>query len=196
MSIRTNFNPRAPCGARPLSFSKPFANSLFQSTRPMRGATAILNTKTEGGTISIHAPHAGRDEVSSVWWSTVIYFNPRAPCGARRVGEVVGEVEEKFQSTRPMRGATDSVFGFRLTVVISIHAPHAGRDWQFGNAYTVVGNFNPRAPCGARPDKRERLVTDEVFQSTRPMRGATFTSGTCSSHSSDFNPRAPCGARL
>ena len=57
------------------------------------------------------------------------YFNPRAPCGARR-------------------GPDDRFHGYTM---ISIHAPHAGRD--FGD-YTV-------------------RVDDSVFQSTRPMRGAT-----------------------
>ena len=37
-------------------------------------------------------------------------------------------IAEQFQSTRPMRGATES-FGVGLwEVEISIHAPHAGRD--------------------------------------------------------------------
>ena len=35
----------------------------------------------------------------------------------------------KFQSTRPMRGATQSAAGGRRHETISIHAPHAGRDW-------------------------------------------------------------------
>ena len=35
--------------------------SVFQSTRPMRGATLLGNGVTFAEKISIHAPHAGRD---------------------------------------------------------------------------------------------------------------------------------------
>ena len=33
----------------------------FQSTRPMRGATAADEVRLCAGGVSIHAPHAGRD---------------------------------------------------------------------------------------------------------------------------------------
>ena len=35
-------------------------------------------------------------------------------------------------------------------------------------------HFNPRAPCGARPDCGGGIVPAMEFQSTRPLRGATF----------------------
>ena len=34
----------------------------------------------------------------------------------------------KFQSTRPMRGATDRIVVGEVRSGVSIHAPHAGRD--------------------------------------------------------------------
>ena len=124
----------------------------FQSTRPMRGATPTAPT-----------PSLSRS-----------YFNPRAPCGARP-------------------GPT----GHRAGVGgISIHAPHAGRDffnfmpifWHrhfnprapcgarpCGVPCTLppAGYFNPRAPCGARLSCSRPLARPLLFQSTRPMRGAT-----------------------
>ena len=42
----------------------PIINFLFQSTRPMRGATTIFRCIFIMETISIHAPHAGRDSKS------------------------------------------------------------------------------------------------------------------------------------
>ncbi len=61
---RKNFNPRAPCGARPASSSRSLSASLFQSTRPMRGATPPAQIARTPSAISIHAPHAGRDSKS------------------------------------------------------------------------------------------------------------------------------------
>ena len=86
--------------------SKGNAVLLFQSTRPMRGATSFLpdslilidisihaphagrdaqNDTGDGENhISIHAPHAGRDLPRSRPDAQARDFNPRAPCGARR----------------------------------------------------------------------------------------------------------------
>ena len=40
------------------------------------------------------------------------------------------DITAKFQSTRPIRGATGLVHGAPLDLVISIHAPHTGRDFR------------------------------------------------------------------
>ena len=58
--------------------------------------------------------------------------------------------------------------------MVSIHAPRAGRDQVGIRSGILTLRFNPRAPCGARPglDSRQDLCT--WFQSTRPVRGATF----------------------
>ena len=129
---------------------------------------------------------------------------------------VIGKRE--FQSTRPMRGATLGSILAANTQIISIHAPHAGRDGDiYGDKEGLDENFNPRAPCGARQSRRFRYVRDRhfnprapcgarpmlrdqygiyiLFQSTRPMRGATSRSGKPLSRPRYFNPRAPCGAR-
>ena len=103
--------------------------AIFQSTRPMRGAT----------------------NSSFQRYFFCHYFNPRAPCGARRRNcNSMGQVHK-----------------------ISIHAPHAGRDCQAAHREPYCTNFNPRAPCGAR--------LDVLF-----LHALTRC---------DFNPRAPCGAR-
>ena len=57
---------------------------------------------------------------------------------------------------------------------VSIHAPRAGRDDGLSVfAVTTVG-FNPRAPCGARLDIPIDYIQSLMFQSTRPVRGATL----------------------
>ena len=146
------FNPRAPCGARRISTFAFLRLLKFQSTRPMRGAT--------------------RRAISGILLK--IDFNPRAPCGARQESIFGRDSGSGFQSTRPMRGATDTVYGqtcplkFQSTrpmrgatwcmpdgllvvIKISIHAPHAGRDMLPSLLTSWPTNFNPRAPCGARP---------------------------------------------
>ena len=76
-----------------------------------------------------------------------------------------------------MRGATATWVFKIVDLIISIHAPHAGRAmWGRCNARPLK-TFNPRAPCGARRAELVDGYSVGVFQSTRPMRGATFTSG-------------------
>ncbi len=59
-----NFNPRAPCGARPPSVTGAINNSIFQPTRPLRGATGSRRHGSHYISISTHAPLAGRDSKS------------------------------------------------------------------------------------------------------------------------------------
>ena len=78
----------------------------FQSTRPMRDATLTdykIDKLTE---ISIHASHAGRDLTNATLPSFIFNFNPRVPCGTRRLRCNTSQSCNKFQSTRPMRDAT------------------------------------------------------------------------------------------
>ena len=103
-----------------------------------------------------------------------------------------------FQSTRPVWGATLKRDLIHVSQRISIHAPRVGRDRYspvFLHCLRIsihaprVGRdlanlpktqsscyFNPRAPCGARPQCccDNRLAT--AFQSTRPVWGATRSS--------------------
>ncbi len=106
-----------------------------------------------------------------------------------------------------------------ITCIISIHAPHTGRDAGPGGQALRAKNFNPRAPYGARPWQhlplhpccpfqstrpiRGATVRAQIqrpvhagFQSTRPIRGATHGNTAARSDRQDFNPRAPYGARL
>ena len=190
-----SFNPRAPCGARPTRRQKARWDALFQSTRPMRGATFWRNGILQYRSVSIHAPHAGRDTCRSNSPVSMRRFNPRAPCGARQriIVKVIAEfvfqstrpmrgatcgmtfsvLPRRFQSTRPMRGATYHVRDACNQRRVSIHAPHAGRDHDWIRCTCCLGSFNPRAPCGARRESLVYLNVDVEFQSTRPMRGAT-----------------------
>ena len=83
-----------------------FVPLIFQSTRPVRGATQMASAIQETEPISIHAPRAGRDVICV---SSVLCFL-------------------LFQSTRPVRGATEPENKRFHVIHISIHAPRAGRD--------------------------------------------------------------------
>ena len=150
LCVITRFNPRAPCGAR------------------QRKMVAIYKQE-----VSIHAPRAGRDLRAYPPQTCSICFNPRAPCGARPVAADDFVDRYLFQSTRPMRGATPRIRAHKVLDYVSIHAPHAGRDGSLSTGASDSLCFNPRAPCGARPAMFRNHRSRHLFQSTRPMRGAT-----------------------
>ena len=58
-----HFNPHSPCGERRESGKQYPFERLFQSTLPMRGATAEIRARFIAARISIHTPHAGSDDV-------------------------------------------------------------------------------------------------------------------------------------
>ena len=57
----THFNPRAPYGARLPEKGLASVDYVFQSTRPIWGATPVSRYELSLVQISIHAPHMGRD---------------------------------------------------------------------------------------------------------------------------------------
>ena len=105
----TTFQSTPPVRGATMPFKYSLKCSLtFQSTLPVRGATAPQDALHHDGKISIHAPRAGSDlisyilsGVSRLFQSTLPVrgatdhrahayaptrnFNPRSPCGERRV---------------------------------------------------------------------------------------------------------------
>ena len=170
------FNPRAPCGARPakarragrarlFQSTRPLRGAtrrwrmgcgclfIFQSTRPLRGATAIVLRLSFLRLISIHAPLAGRDRRATlISGSCRSYFNPRAPCGARQDARAEGSsLFCDFNPRAPCGARLQIRTCYNKPFCISIHAPLAGRD-------SSVNRLSKK---------------HTKFQSTRPLRGAT-----------------------
>ena len=125
-----HFNPRAPYGARPL------LGAIF---------FYVFN-------ISIHAPHTGRDCINNLFATCLVYFNPRAPYGARPFcGMRAQSLVCRFQSTRPIRGATSTKErGMRATSSFQSPRPIRGATAYISNVSKTTSDFNPRAPYGAR----------------------------------------------
>ena len=82
-----HFNPRSPCGERPIPRESPCTAFRFQSTLPVWGAT--IPSLADGVAIAD--------------------FNPRSPCGERRILGANARWNLKFQSTLPVWGATRAI---------------------------------------------------------------------------------------
>ena len=162
--------------------------------RDLHGLRLLL-----GRDISIHAPRAGRDPASAGRDHRRSGISIHAPRAGRDWSSGDKGCRHGISIHAPRAGRDILIEVDGKTVVISIHAPHAGRDRKSypcrmgGSTY-----FNPRAPCGARPlvpgiyqllknhfnprtpcGARRQIHQDHrltmEFQSTRPMRGATWS---------------------
>ena len=113
-------------------------NYGFQSTHSLRSATGLSNLLR--------------------WRAS--RFNPRTPCGVRRVGQ-----------------------GWQSDVLsVSIHALLAECDARWPGPPIRTAGFNPRTPCGVRQETTRPEVVKLGFQSTHSLRSATC-------HERKFFPR-------
>ena len=136
--------------------------------------------------VSIHAPRVGSDTDTQSSFGTRYRFNPRPPCGERRFvwgldyrrssfnprppcGERLYQSTTfppslTFQSTPPVWGATCSFEQQFEIINVSIHAPRVGSDTMRMLAFRTCGGFNPRPPCGERPQYVvQSLVNYTIF---------------------------------
>ncbi len=170
-----DFNPRSPCGERPLPLPASAWRVIFQSTLPVWGATGGVGVTCISQRISIHAPRVGSDAEQecggavnhisihaprvgsdTVWDARTSFpddFNPHSPCGERPVMTDLMVNELIFQSTLPVWGATlvgDGHFiGGRFQSTLPVWgATPRWRGWPRVSLY-----FNPRSPCGERRER-------------------------------------------
>ena len=147
--------------------------------------------------ISTHAPHTGRDaqkqtaytamaqfqSTRPIWGATrhrtwtgsrPLYFNPRAPYGARQISLPLQRRGNLYFNPRAPYGARrpGSAYAAR-SGRISIHAPHTGRDVALCYSGGTFRFQSTRPIRGATQDARLTAI-ESKFQSTRPIRGATF----------------------
>ena len=103
-----------------------------------------------------------------------MYFNPRAPCGARLRHMLREKAPRNFNprapcGARPPRGATS-----RRLADISIHAPRVGRDNGRLNPSKGMKRFQSTRPVWGATIASRIVSRSPVFQSTRPVWGATW----------------------
>ena len=101
-----DFNPRTPCGVRPPQLHQITDLDGFQSTHPVWGATWAFPL-----------PRPGNG-----------HFNPRTPCGVRRVPVDAYNHCMDISIHAPRVGCDHALIRRRHSPNISIHAPRVGCD--------------------------------------------------------------------
>ena len=191
-----NFNPHSPCGERQYAYRHPSVKVEISIHTPLAGsdeAGAAVLVKAD--VISIHTPLAGSDSLL---------------CGRYQYN--------KFQSTLPLRGATQIITIYTSQEKISIHTPLAGSDPSQSPAsgydrisiHTPLAgsdppparpasretNFNPHSPCGERPMLFHVGAAQVNISIHTPLAGSDHAGTARKGWALYFNPHSPCGERL
>ena len=129
--------------------------------------------------ISIHAPLTGRDDQLTPGDTVCFGFQSTRPLRGATDHSVtiIGAEEYEFQSTRPLRGATNAVAMVITALPFQSTRPLRGATMRLNSLRSLRYHFNPRAPYGARRQRSISSLSKIIrFQSTRPLRGATIGS--------------------
>ena len=172
-----DFNPRTPCGVRPVVSIQSRCISDFNPRTPCGVRLASSSVTACMVRISIHAPLAGCDRCRGLGDQQQVAFQSTHPLrGATYQADRDSRQGKDFNPRTPCGVRPAYLFGLRAERQISIHAPLAGCDSIFVIVSRSTTHFNPRTPCGVRHgvfDCDFRHVS--AFQSTHPLRGATIS---------------------
>ena len=144
-----DFNSPAPCGAGLWRFTRARSPWNFNPPAPCGAGLGAGRAFVVPIEISIHPPHAGRDNDPRGRATERRDFNPPAPCGAGLADYLDMTNHVQFQSTRPMRGGTTGKPSRGATGAFQSTRPVRGgtrRCWRTAESHC---DFNPPAPCGA-----------------------------------------------
>ena len=170
-----HFNPRSPCGERRNVLNAPEFPALFQSTLPVWGATTSGRAPLRRAlTFQSTLPVWGATSLAGSYTMYLIYFNPRSPCGERPHSRRLHHRKLAISIHAPRVGSDTILYGCGdLNNSFQSTLPVWGATAKTWEQVSKLVNFNPRSPCG------ERLGFGETY-----------------ALSVDFNPRSPCGERL
>ena len=186
--------------ALPLRGATSFSNAsavilLFQSALPLRGATACPEPWYRKCRYFNPRSPCGERQTQLHCVPIAHNFNPRSPCGERlkpaglntrsivisiraplagsdRLKHVLVQIEDRFQSALPLRGATRAGADRRPLLRISIRAPLAGSDREAPEG--APGQcISIRAPLAGSDTSTRYMSWYAEFQSALPLRGAT-----------------------
>ena len=195
MQLYLYFNPRAPCGARREICLPCCRTDCISTHAPLAGRDLPVSALAASDMISTHAPLAGRDYHHPVKHNHLQKFQPTRPLRGATVITTSKQKSRRISTHAPLAGRDAFEQGsISIPKIISTHAPLAGRDKNDCSYDHCYNNFNPRAPCGARLGKVGKVFDPPLFQPTRPLRGAT-TDPVTHLTDSEISTHAPLAGR-
>ena len=127
-----SFNPRSPCGERHPQSPKPYKQERVSIHAPRVGSDTQSPLGSAQKRVSIHAPRVGSD---GTWIGSCKFssrFNPRSPCGERRLFiRFNQQLAESFNPRSPCGERPGLRPAACISFTVSIHAPRVGSDRSY-----------------------------------------------------------------
>ena len=168
--------------------------SVFQSTLSLRRATPVEDDPVSVRAISIHALLAESDPGRLGRVGAWSHFNPRSPCGERRVFAPRCLVSGYFNPRSPC-GERPSVSSSHLLEQIFQSTLSLRRATALIDRFAKKDLFQSTLSLRRATMNPWSAGSTIGFQSTLSLRRATAATSQQRRHNMDFNPRSPCGER-
>ena len=166
------FNPRSPCGERLPVGSVVWGSNSFNPRSPCGERLGIRCPELAHSPVSTHAPLAGSDVRSGRLSLQVFLFQPTLPLrGATATANMFID-DGGFQPTLPLRGATLALAASLPPPMFQPTLPLRGATWWTGQRKSPRCRFNPRSPCGERPDDPTVVSRGVAVSTHAPLAGS------------------------
>ena len=146
--------------------------------------------------ISIHTPLAGSDlaapsaEASNTIFQSTLPLRGATNARSREIAAILISIHT------PLAGSDRRRRAGRQREHISIHTPLAGSDVRRGPVEPARQGISIHTPLAGSDLQIKGLSAGPLtFQSTLPLRGATCANSSTISPKTNFNPHSPCGER-
>ena len=143
------FNPRSPCGERPVG------------EPPVR---AVVD-------VSTHAPLAGSDDGRSHHLGIGL-VSTHAPLAGSDGGVPAARGHQQVSTHAPLAGSDRPHLQGDHRRRVSTHAPLAGSDSSARSCRRPASSFNPRSPCGERPASPPLKSRPKKVSTHAPLAGS------------------------
>ena len=107
----------------------------------------------------------------------------------------VTEALNQFQSTLPVWGATGFIGLWSPVTLFQSTLPVWGATGKLLDIHQNTLHFNPRSPCGERPENTDIFFVISDISIHAPRVGSDLQRAAPRSVRINFNPRSPCGER-
>ena len=146
----TDFNPRSPYGERQYHLGYNDKPEYFNPRSPYGERQNSNTNKQTQENFNPRSPYGERQQAKEPDLKSAD-FNPRSPYGERLSGFISSAVWALFQSTLPLRGATNLGRFSANSSTFQSTLPLRGATSASRPFLRKTENFNPRSPYGERP---------------------------------------------
>ena len=147
-----DFNPRSPCGERLVERSPVYSTFNISIHAPRAGSDRLqIQSAVAPRAFQSTLPVRGATAWAAAGLAAPIPFQSTLPVRGATRWQLLHKGPAPISIHAPRAGSDKPPLCVKIGGGISIHAPRAGSDTTRTTVTTSISYFNPRSPCGERP---------------------------------------------